>query len=417
MQLHRLVPTLIESLQDVEIRKTASMSTYSVAIDTEGAVYVWGTGGPAGAVQSSKTDIQPQLLEALPLHAKVIDVSCGLGHALFLLHTGRVYSWGNGGNGRLGLGDGQDRSEACPVVLLQHERITAVQCGASHSMALTSSGKVYSWGKNTQGQCGHGNIDDHIKPTLIRKLEEHVILQLAAGWEHSLALTKEGTIYSWGSGYKDNRRGVVPPVLGLGHNEARQSPELIASIESVKIIHIACGWDHCLAVDEHGKVLSWGSGQNGKLGLGTEENVSLPCYIPTFDSDDECNNPKDAKKDNLGAKNEPKKRLFVTHLSAGCEHTAVLTRDGDVYAWGHGDGGRLGHGTNAQCLVPTRVESVALMGVRYAIIVCIHNSTSSLVLSTVTSVIKLLGLAILLCCFLFSFSLFCYFQTYFGALR
>jgi len=56
-----------------------------------------------------RTDIEPQLLETLPSPARVRDVSCGLGHALFLLESGRIYSWGNGGNGRLGVGDVTDR--------------------------------------------------------------------------------------------------------------------------------------------------------------------------------------------------------------------------------------------------------------------------------------------------------------------
>jgi alpha-tubulin suppressor-like RCC1 family protein len=359
VQIHRLIPTVVEALQEVEIKKAASMSTYTVAIDTQGGVYVWGTGGSAGVAQSSKADIQPQLLEALPVHARVTDVSCGLGHALFLLHTGRVYAWGNGGNGRLGLGDVQDRAEACPVVLLQHEVVAAVQCGASHSMALTAAGKVYSWGKNTQGQCGHGNAEDHTKPQMIRKLDDKVIVQISAGWEHSLALTQEGRMYSWGSGYKDTRRGVIPPVLGLGHSENRPSPELIASVESVKIASIACGWDHCLAVDEKGKVLSWGSGQNGKLGHSTEENVSIPCYIAAFSDDAETPEGEAVTVVPL------RKGIKVVHLAGGCEHTAALTSDGEVYTWGHGDGGRLGHGNNAQCFIPTKVASVEMMGVRY----------------------------------------------------
>jgi alpha-tubulin suppressor-like RCC1 family protein len=362
VQIHRLVPTVVEALQEVEVKKTASMSTYSVAIDTLGAVYVWGTGGSAGGVQSSKADIQPQLLEALPLHARVVDVSCGLGHALFLLHTGRVYSWGNGANGRLGLGDVHDRTEACPVTHLQHEVVTAVQCGASHSMALTNAGRVYSWGKNTQGQCGHGNSEDHSKPALIHKIDDKDIIQVAAGWEHSLALTREGRMYSWGCGYKDSRRGVIPPVLGLGHNDSRPSPELISSVESVRIVSIACGWDHCLALDEKGKVLSWGSGQNGKLGLGSEDNVSIPCYIPTL-GDDEGGKEEDSP-DGKRDPTAPKKDTIVVHLAAGCEHTAVLTADGEVFSWGHGDGGRLGHGNNSQCFTPTRLVSVELMGIK-----------------------------------------------------
>jgi alpha-tubulin suppressor-like RCC1 family protein len=92
------------------------------------------------------------------------------------------------------------------------------------------------------------------------------MFQIAAGWEHSLALTQDGALYAWGSGYKDSRRGVVPPVLGLGAYEGiRVVPERVNMSE--KALHfavIASGWDHCLAIDSNGKVLSWGSGQNGK---------------------------------------------------------------------------------------------------------------------------------------------------------
>ena len=73
----------------------------------------------------------------------------------------------------------------------------------------------------------------------------------------------EGKLYSWGCGYKDSRRGVIPPVLGLGHNESKMCPERIVSLDGIFITSIACGWDHCLALDKSGKVLSWGSGQNG----------------------------------------------------------------------------------------------------------------------------------------------------------
>lgn len=67
--------------------------------------------------QSLRVDIKPQLLEALPDKIRVSGMACGLGHALFLASgTGRVLSWGNGGNGRLGLDDLHDRSEACPVI-------------------------------------------------------------------------------------------------------------------------------------------------------------------------------------------------------------------------------------------------------------------------------------------------------------
>ena len=109
------------------------------------------------------------------------------------------------------------------------------------------------------------------KALLLEKVD-----QLAAGWEHSLARTVTGKMYSWGCGYKDSRRGVVPPVLGLGHNEIRTLPERILFLDGVNMTDIACGWDHCLALDAKGQLYSWGSGQNGKLGHGNE--VGLKYY-------------------------------------------------------------------------------------------------------------------------------------------
>lgn len=77
-------------------------------------------------------------------------------------------------------------------------------------------------------------------------------------------MTQEGALYAWGSGYKDSRRGVVPPVLGLGTYEGnRTTPERVTEPVGLRVTTVASGWDHCLAIDSKGKVLSWGSGQNG----------------------------------------------------------------------------------------------------------------------------------------------------------
>lgn len=314
------------------------MSHFSLALSKAGSIYIWGTSNSLGAIPTRKIESVPRLFENLPGKFKIIDISCGLAHALFLSDSGKVFSWGSGGNGRLGLGDCLDRStEAVLITNLSHESIISVQCGASHSLALSGKGQVYSWGKNTQGQCGHGNLDDVLKPQMIKRLSDHFVVQLAAGWEHSLALISTGRLYSWGSGYKDSRRCVVPPVLGLGHSDCRSSPELITSIETININQIISGWDHCLALDEHGKVLSWGSGQNGKLGHGNEENISVPCYI--------------SKLENV-------KLIFI---SAGCEHSAAISEDHQLFTWGQGDGGRLGFGTNSPVFTPTQVTVFELM--------------------------------------------------------
>lgn len=367
-QLNRLVPTVVDGLNNLNIVKVASMSTYTIGINNQGSVYVWGTGprtpdtsnslnllgggaaangavgitggaysslmGTISRTESSSSGL-PTLLDTISTRFKIIDLSCGLGHALLLDTQGRVFAWGNGGNGRLGTGDTTDRSEVCLLAHLLDEKMIHVQCGASHSLALTVNGYVYSWGKNSQGQCGHGNMEDILKPTIIKKLFDIKVDQLAAGWEHSIALTNEGRLYSWGSGYKDSRRGIIPPVLGLGHSDCRPSPELLTNIEGIKITSITSGWDHCLSVDEHGKVLSWGSGQNGKLGHGNEDNITVPCYISALD------------------------KYRVIMLSAGCEHSAAITEDGELFTWGQGEGGRLGYGNDSPSSLPLKVSVIS----------------------------------------------------------
>lgn len=499
----------MECLREIPIVKTTSMSTYVVALDEGGNPYVWGTGGSAGNTtehtgstsgggysrHSSRMDIKPQLLEALSLDKGgavdrglgqggigaaggahvVVDISCGLGHALFLLSSGRVLSWGNGGNGRLGLNDLHDRAEASLVTALENEVVTQVQCGASHSLAVTDTGKLYSWGKNSQGQCGIGSLEDALVPTLVSSLRSGsvgvVVHQVAAGWEHTVILTSGGLLYSCGCGYKDNRRGIVPPVLGLGHNEGKTTPELISSLVSspppaaassatgvgtrsllspssstsgltsglvenilqavgmtadlgispdagsasagrtppgglmdavpgsdaadtaavdsedeysdavgrgvaavkadpndIIIARVSCGWDHCLALDVNGRTFSWGSGQNGKLGHGNEDNFAIPCIVPALEN------------------------IPVSIISAGCEHSCAVSADGYVYTWGHGDGGRLGHGDNNARVLPTLVKSFVDMNVEYVACMYIVFVVAVAVIMTLCSYCVAVGL-------------------------
>lgn len=343
--IHRSLPTIVESLQDIRVAKVASMSTYTLAINSDGVPFVWGTGGSTGATQALRTDVFPQMLDALPSSVKVRDVSCGLGHALFLTDSGRVFSWGNGGNGRLGLGDVNDRSEASFVEGVAHCFISFIQAGASHSLALSSTGGLWTWGKNSQGQCGCGTNDDVLRPVLV-SVNGEVVKEVAAGWEHTLALTFRGAVYAWGCGYKDSRRGIIPPVLGIGSSEAKSSPERLPSLDSVVVTSVACGWDHCLALSASGKVYSWGSGQNGKLGHNTENNCSVPTPIESLGS------------------------LLIAGISAGCEHSAVVDVDGKVYTFGHGDGGRLGHGESSQCMIPTLVTTLCEMKLKATTVHC-----------------------------------------------
>ena len=76
--------------------------------------------------------------------------------------------------------------------------IKRIDCGDFHSLALENIGNVYSWGIGMQGECGHGIFKDAETPTRIKYLEGKNVVHLVAGNHHSLALTSNNEIYSWG---------------------------------------------------------------------------------------------------------------------------------------------------------------------------------------------------------------------------
>ena len=270
---NKLVPTFVEALRTVELIRIDSLSTHSVAVTLSGELLAWGNGDKnrLGHGTTEKQSL-PRVMRALTGKPPVADVACGLGHTLALLVNGQLFSWGNGGNGRLGLGDTSDRATACHVAALQDVRLAEVFCGASHSLAVACDGRGFSWGKNNQGQCGHGTSADQPLPLYIEGMGGSLVA-LAGGWEHTLALRRDGHVLSFGAGYKDSRRGAVPPVLGHGDTERHVLPKVIEALH-VRAVHIACGWDHSMAVSSDGELFTWGSGSNGKLGHGDDENRS-----------------------------------------------------------------------------------------------------------------------------------------------
>lgn len=236
----------------------------------------------------------------------------------------------------MGLGDSADRAypQLISSLAVANVHIVSVFAGASHSLALSSDGTAFAWGKNNQGQCGLGNTSDQPIPECIEAFRSIEIRQLAGGWEHSLALT-EGSrqVFSFGAGYKDSRRSGLPPVLGHGGTDRELVPRVIESLSHERMCHIACGWDHSLAVAESGDLYTWGAGTNGKLGHGDEENRNVPTKVEALSG-------------------------IIVRAEAGCDHTVAVTNRGELYTWGQGESGRLGHGSTSNERLPRRVDAL-----------------------------------------------------------
>lgn len=110
------------------------------------------------------------------------------------------------------------------------------------------------------------------------------VIAMAGGREHTLALTRCGTVFSFGGGYKDECVGDTPPVLGISAapstggtlSEQRCAPPTKIckdDLGAARVKEIASGWDHCMAVTDDGALFTWGAGRSGQLGHGDEGEV------------------------------------------------------------------------------------------------------------------------------------------------
>lgn len=184
---------------------------------------------------------------------------------------------------------------------------------------------------------GHDQLHPHDPaartPLLVPALVGVRVSQLAVSATFTLALSDAGLVYAWGGGSEGQ--------LGQGDEFDRPTPALIVALADDKVTSVACGDDHSLAVTQRGQLYSWGYGVDGRLGHPEAEGRLLPERV------------------------EALSQLRVSTVSAGRWHSLALGAAGELYSWGGGMFGRLGHGDEDSARLPKRVaalEEVAVVG-------------------------------------------------------
>jgi E3 ubiquitin-protein ligase HERC2 len=178
-------------------------------------------------------------VKALAGH-RVVQVACGSRDAqtLALTDEGLVFSWGDGDFGKLGRGGSEGCATPANVEKLNGAGIIQIECGAQFSLALSKSGVVWTWGKGDYYRLGH-NADQHVrKPTVVESLRGKRIVHVAVGALHCLAVTEGGQVYAWG----DNDHGQQ----GNGTTMVNRKPALVHGLEGVKVSRVACGSSHSI---------------------------------------------------------------------------------------------------------------------------------------------------------------------------
>ena len=277
--------------------------------EAAGTIYTWGqnsqgqVGVPTNFIEeedsmnSRKMRVfYPKVLLSLK-DTVIISVACGHTHCTAITISRRLLAWGNNKAGQLGLGKKAPKHIYVPAVVPGVSSVSMVSCGTEHTIAQTLEGKLYSWGQGDGGLLGHGNTESQYTPKLIDGLSSLTIMSVVCGGLHTLAVSKQGQVYSWGRG-EGGQLGVPPDqqTHDAEKNELYLTvPKRVRGIlDGLFVAQVACGDAHSLALTQMGHVYAWGYSHSGQLGLGVSQdnfdpehskyglNVQEPALVETL---------------------------------------------------------------------------------------------------------------------------------------
>jgi alpha-tubulin suppressor-like RCC1 family protein len=283
------------------------------AAGSSGAVEDWGLGTSGQLGNGSTSTSNVPVAVSFPAGVAVSEVAGGDDHSLALSSTGAVYAWGDNANGQLGDGSTASSDEPVLVQLPGGVTATAVAAGEQFSLALTTAGSVYAWGNGDSGELGDNADTPSDVPVQVQLPEGVTASAIAAGLESGLALSSAGLVYAWGY----NASGQ----LGDASTADSDVPVQVQLPGGTDATGVASGSNNGLALTSSGEVYGWGNNGYGQLGDGTTTNSDVPVEVHLPGG--------------------------VTPSGIGSEWDAglALTSTGALYAWGLNDQGDLGDGT------------------------------------------------------------------------
>lgn len=247
----------------------------------------------------------------------ITKVAAGYAHTIALTDSGLVYAWGLNDQGQLGNGTNNNSNVPVKVNFPAGVVIVEIAAGGSHNLAITDTHEIYAWGDNDHGQLGDSTKTDRSTPVKISGLNE--IYVVSAGDSHSMAIQTGGFMWLWGNNdcYQ----------LGVNNVTERLYPAKCDYVAlSSGVLAIAAGWFHSLAIDNDHFIWAWGAngfGEVGGTGGGIRETPDTIKLSPTG-----------------GA-------VLLGHIIAagGDFSLAVNNSVTSVWAWGRNGYGQIGNNT------------------------------------------------------------------------
>ena len=270
-----LAPSRVDALHMHDVVRVGAAKFHSAVVTADGKLFTWGwgrggrLGHPEPSIHSgSSAVIYPRLVESLAMGRKVVkELAVAKHHTLLTTTDGELFSMGGNRYGQLGHGKetaaAKSVTEAKKVAALRTSYVVKIAAANKHSVAVTSTGEVYTWGSNTCGQLGYGAFDSTSSPTprVVDALKGKRVVACAAAKRHTVVLTADGDVLTWG------HRGVSPRKVNL--NSVRKSSSLDGTplrfqkghkdVLKPRVERICAGAAHTSVLTTAGVVLTWRS--------------------------------------------------------------------------------------------------------------------------------------------------------------
>jgi alpha-tubulin suppressor-like RCC1 family protein len=282
------------------------------------ALYAWGY-NQTGAMGDGSTTDKSSPVQIGSLLTWKNPPHIGKATSAAVDNEGRLWTWGRGSNGALGHGNTTTLSSPTQVGALTTWQ--SVQVGATACLAVKTDGTLWSWGLNTAGQLGLGNTTNYSSPVQVGALTTW--LTVAGGQYFSAAIKTDGTLWAWGN----NSQGSLGN-SAIGTNIS--SPIQVGALTNW--LRVAAGAYMCAAIKTDGTIWTWGYNTVGQLGQGNTTRTSSPVQVGALTT--------------------------WTSIEPGGYTVLALKTDGTLYAWGNNNYGDLGVGDTTNRSSPTQVGSL-----------------------------------------------------------
>jgi len=351
----------VSALENKFIKMVACGSSFTLALTQEGELYSWGEGSSGALGTGYYDDIwEPRLIafdykkEKLP---PMRFIAAGYAHSVGITNSGQMYSWGGGEMGQLGISTPQNVTVPT-LAVMPRIKIEMAACGMYSTMVVTEDQLLFGCGANKNGQLGFPDLTNREKLEEVTFFSSEPVCWVACGANHTLVLTLAHKVFAFGNN-NHYKCGIINP-QEIGKNITVPTEVPFPLVANDYIYQLAASLNLSLAISKGGQCFTWGKDIGGLLGRPATVNKDMMMMMRMNEEgyNEEHNSPDEQEdvgpnpildinflKKDADSSDNDKLSVAIKDLKCGSAHTVALTNAGELFVWGSNEYGQHGLST------------------------------------------------------------------------